>query len=50
MVRDALDSGACGMFIGRNVFQAPDPVRMMRVMRGIIHDDWTVERALQDLE
>lgn len=49
MVRDALDAGACGMFIGRNVFQAPDPARMMGVMRGIIHDDWAVERALQEL-
>lgn len=50
MVRDALDAGACGMFIGRNVFQAPDPARMMAVMRGIIHEDWTVERALEALE
>jgi len=49
MVRDALDAGAHGMFIGRNVFQAPDPARMMGVLRGIIHDDWSVERALEAL-
>lgn len=50
MVRDALDAGACGMFIGRNVFQAPDPRRMMRALRGIIHEGWTVEQALDALE
>jgi class I fructose-bisphosphate aldolase len=50
MVRGALDAGASGMFIGRNVFQAPDPARMMRVMRAIIHDDLPVEAALALLE
>ncbi|NDJ62021.1 MAG: fructose-bisphosphate aldolase [Chloroflexi bacterium] len=50
MVRGALDAGAHGMFIGRNVFQAPDPQRMMRVMRALIHDDLTVEAALEQLE
>lgn len=49
MVRGALDAGACGMFIGRNVFQAPDPAQMMRVMRAMIHDDLPVEAALDDL-
>jgi DhnA family fructose-bisphosphate aldolase class Ia len=38
------------MFIGRNVFQAPDPARMMRVLRQIIHDDLSVEAALAELE
>jgi DhnA family fructose-bisphosphate aldolase class Ia len=50
MVRGALDAGACGMFIGRNVFQAPDPARMMRVMRAIIHDNLPVDEALGRLE
>jgi class I fructose-bisphosphate aldolase len=50
MVRGALDAGASGMFIGRNVFQAPEPARMMRVMRAIIHDDLTVEAALALLD
>lgn len=50
MVRGALEAGANGMFIGRNVFQAPDPGRMMRVMRRIIHDDLGVDPALAELE
>jgi class I fructose-bisphosphate aldolase len=50
MVRGAMDAGACGMFIGRNVFQAPDPGKMMRVLRRMIHDDLGVDEALAELE
>jgi class I fructose-bisphosphate aldolase len=50
MVQGALAAEACGMFIGRNVFQAPDPGHMMRVLRQIIHDDLDVESALAQLE
>lgn len=49
MVHGALEAGASGMFIGRNVFQAPEPARMMRVMRAMIHDNLSVEAALQEL-
>lgn len=49
MVHGALVAGACGMFIGRNVFQAQDPARMMRVMRSMIHDDLSVDAALAAL-
>lgn len=50
MMRGALDAGASGMFIGRNVFQAPDPGRMMGVLRRMIHEDLSVENALAELE
>jgi class I fructose-bisphosphate aldolase len=46
MVRGALDAGASGMFIGRNVFQADDPGKTMRVLRRVIHEDLSVEAAL----
>jgi DhnA family fructose-bisphosphate aldolase class Ia len=49
MVQGALDAGAHGMFIGRNVFQAPDPARMMRTLRSMIHDDLSLEAALEAL-
>lgn len=49
MVHGALEAGAHGMFIGRNVFQAPDPARMMRTLRGMIHDDLELETALDAL-
>jgi class I fructose-bisphosphate aldolase len=50
MLRGALDAGANGMFIGRNVFQAPDPGRMLRAMRRMVHEDTDVESALAELE
>ncbi|MBN1679677.1 MAG: fructose-bisphosphate aldolase [Anaerolineae bacterium] len=50
MVSGALEAGACGMFIGRNVFQAPDPARMMAVLRRMIHENLDVDGALAELE
>jgi class I fructose-bisphosphate aldolase len=50
MVHGALAAGANGMFIGRNVFQAPDPARMMSVLRRMIHEDLSVDDALEELE
>jgi len=49
MVSGALAAGANGMFIGRNVFQAEDPARMMGVFRGMIHDGLSVDEALARL-
>ncbi len=49
MVRGALDAGACGMFIGRNVFQASNPGQMMRVLRDMIHTNLGVDEALAAL-
>jgi class I fructose-bisphosphate aldolase len=50
MVSGALQAGAQGMFIGRNVFQAPNPSRMMSVLRGMIHDGLDVNAGLAALE
>ncbi|MEO0561876.1 MAG: hypothetical protein AAF125_07175 [Chloroflexota bacterium] len=50
MVRGAIDAGASGMFIGRNVFQSEDPVGMMDVMRRIIHENLSVDSAIDVLE
>ncbi len=49
MVHGALDAGAQGMFIGRNVFQAPDPPLLMRTMARLIHDNLSVEEALDEI-
>lgn len=50
MLRGALDAGANGMFIGRNVFQAPNPSLMMSAMRHMVHDNIDVDAALAELE
>jgi class I fructose-bisphosphate aldolase len=46
MVRGALDAGANGMFIGRNVFQAENPARMMRAYQAMIHKNISTDEAL----
>ena len=45
MARNALDAGAIGVDMGRNVFQAEDPVAMMRALAKLVHEDGTVEDA-----
>ena len=49
-VRDALNAGAAGVFFGRNVFQAQNPVLMVRALRHLIHENGTVSKALQILQ
>ncbi|NDJ87461.1 MAG: fructose-bisphosphate aldolase [Chloroflexi bacterium] len=49
MVHGALAAGAAGMFIGRNVFQAPDPTLMMQTLSQIIHHDLSVDDAMARL-
>jgi class I fructose-bisphosphate aldolase len=46
MVRGALEAGANGMFIGRNVFQSENPSRMMRAYHAMIHRGISTEDAL----
>ncbi|NPB06172.1 MAG: class I fructose-bisphosphate aldolase family protein [Aquificae bacterium] len=50
MVYGAIQAGAAGLSIGRNVFQARDPERMVRAMALIVHEGKSVEEALKLLE
>ncbi len=45
MVRGALTAGASGMFIGRNVFQSPEPAQVMRTFCAMIHKNLSIEEA-----
>ncbi len=45
-IRGALDAGAAGVAIGRNVFQCPDPAAMTAAIVALVHDDASVESAL----
>jgi DhnA family fructose-bisphosphate aldolase class Ia len=49
MVRAALDAGAAGATVGRNIWQADDPRRMAAALRAIIHEDASVEHAMEIL-
>jgi DhnA family fructose-bisphosphate aldolase class Ia len=45
-VRAAMDAGAAGATIGRNIFEADDPEAMTAALSAIIHQDASVKQAL----
>lgn len=45
-VHDGLKKGAVGINLGRNVWQHPHPVAMMRALRAVVHDNATPGQAL----
>ena len=49
-IRAALDAGAAGVAMGRNVFQSADPTAMTRAVVAVVHADASVEEALAVLE
>lgn len=46
MARSAIDQGACGVDMGRNIFQAEHPTAMIQAVRTVVHDGETPEKAL----
>jgi len=46
-VRGALDAGATGLAVGRNVWQSSDPHRMARVLRRLVIENRSVEDSLR---
>ncbi len=45
-VHDGMQRGAIGVNLGRNIWQSPHPVPMIRALRHIIHENGTVAEAL----
>jgi predicted phospho-2-dehydro-3-deoxyheptonate aldolase len=50
MVKEAMEAGAIGVSLGRNVFQHRNPVAMLKALRAIIIKGESVERSLEMLE
>ena len=48
MVRDALDSGASGICMGRQVFGHPNIESIARALVLLVHHDYTVENAMKE--
>lgn len=46
MVHDSIKAGGAGVSMGRNVFQHPRRIELMRALRAIVHDNAEVEQAL----
>jgi putative autoinducer-2 (AI-2) aldolase len=47
MARDAIDQGASGVDMGRNIFQSDSPVAMIGAVRKVVHDGAGVKEAYQ---
>ncbi|MGB9439745.1 MAG: 3-hydroxy-5-phosphonooxypentane-2,4-dione thiolase [Desulfobacterales bacterium] len=45
MAYQAIDQGASGVDMGRNIFQAGDPIAMIQAVRAVVHDMETPEKA-----
>ncbi|OGS49725.1 MAG: autoinducer 2 aldolase [Euryarchaeota archaeon RBG_16_68_12] len=45
MTRDAIEEGAVGVDMGRNIWQSDAPVPMIRAIRAIVHEKATVREA-----
>ena len=49
-IKGALDVGAVGVAIGRNIFQAEDPQAMTAAVAALIHDDASIDEAMEFLK
>jgi 3-hydroxy-5-phosphonooxypentane-2,4-dione thiolase len=47
LARAAIDAGAHGIDMGRNIWQSDHPVAMLKALRAIVHDRATVNEALE---
>ncbi len=47
MAYDAIQAGAIGVDMGRNIFQSENPVAMIQAVRAVVHDDHTPKEAYQ---
>ena len=43
----AVSDGACGVDMGRNIFQADDPEAMTQAIAKVVHEDYTDKRAYE---
>jgi fructose-bisphosphate aldolase/2-amino-3,7-dideoxy-D-threo-hept-6-ulosonate synthase len=46
-VKDAIECGAAGVSVGRNVWTHPDPTAITRALVRVVHEGATVEQALK---
>jgi len=47
MARDAIDQGASGVDMGRNIFQSDAPVAMIGAVRKVVHENASVKEAYE---
>jgi len=50
MAKKAIESGATGVDMGRNIFQSDNPIGMIKAVRAVVHDGKSVEEAYKIYE
>jgi len=50
LVYDSIQAGGRGVAFGRNVFQAKDPIKIVKALSKIVHHDYTVEEVLKEYQ
>jgi fructose-bisphosphate aldolase/2-amino-3,7-dideoxy-D-threo-hept-6-ulosonate synthase len=50
MASEAMEAGAIGISIGRNIFQHRNPTAMTRALVQIVHENTTVDKAMRELK
>ncbi|GAB1411132.1 2-amino-3,7-dideoxy-D-threo-hept-6-ulosonate synthase [Desulfovibrionales bacterium] len=50
MAHDSIAAGGAGLSMGRNIFQAKDPTRLVQALHAVVHMEYTVDQALALLE
>ncbi|MGD8597838.1 MAG: fructose-bisphosphate aldolase, partial [Anaerolineae bacterium] len=49
-IKAAVDAGATGVAIGRNIFQADDPAAMTAAVAAVLHQGASVDQAMSLLD
>jgi len=47
MVYDSVQAGGSGLSVGRNIFQHPNPAKIVAALNKVVHEDWDVDRAME---
>ena len=50
MAHKAVEAGAAGVDMGRNIFQCDAPLAMLKAVRGVVHDGLNADQALELFE
>jgi predicted phospho-2-dehydro-3-deoxyheptonate aldolase len=50
MVDGALKGGASGVSIGRNAFQHRDPIKIVKAISKMVHDNYSIQQAMEILK
>ncbi|GAH03610.1 unnamed protein product, partial [marine sediment metagenome] len=45
MAKNAINAGAVGVDMGRNIFQSDKPIGMIKAVKAIVHENASVEEA-----